>query len=97
MNKLLLYTLLKKLYRVKRSVRPVQNTMDSDRGIRTLFTSAKTQRTELEASTDLTSTSYQENLQAAIASLEECRKIADHISLFSPNEIEDDISSWDLQ
>ena len=80
-----------------RSVRPVQNMMDSDIDIRTLFTSAKTQRTELEASADPTSSTYQENLQAAIASLEECRKIADHISLFSPNETEDDISSGDLQ
>lgn len=71
--------------------------MDIDINIRSLFTSAKTQRNELESSPDPTSSVYQENLEAAITSLEECRKIADRISLFSPNETEDDISSGDLQ
>ena len=71
--------------------------MDSDRDIRTLFTSTKTQRKELESSPDPTSSIYQDNLQAAITSLEECRKIADRISLFSPNETEDDIPTGDLQ
>lgn len=71
--------------------------MDTDINIRTLFTSAKNQRKELESSPDPTGSDYQENLQAAITSLEECRKIADRISLFSPNETEDDISSGDLQ
>lgn len=65
--------------------------------IRTLFTSAKSQRKELESSADPTGYAYQENLQAAITSLEKCRKIADRISLFSPNETEDDIPSGDLQ
>lgn len=71
--------------------------MDANKDIRTLFTSAKTQRNELESFPDPTSSVYQVNLQAAIASLEECREIADRISLFSPNETEDDISSGDLQ
>ncbi|KAM0803009.1 tapa protein [Usnea florida] len=71
--------------------------MESDLNIRSIFTSAKIQRNELESSSEPTSSAYQENLQAAISSLEECRKIADRISLFSPNETEDDISSGDLQ
>lgn len=71
--------------------------MDTELNIRTLLTSAKNQRKELETSPEPTSSIYQENLQAAITSLEECRKIADRISLFSPNETEDDISSGDLQ
>ena len=75
----------------------IQRKMDTDINIRTLFTSAKTQRKELESFSDPTSSIYQENLQAAIKSLEGCRKIADRISLFSPNETEDDISSGDLQ
>ena len=74
-----------------------QNTMDSNVDIRSLFTSAKTQRKEFDSSADPTSSVYEENLQAAITSLEKCRKIADRISLFSPNETEDDISSGDLQ
>lgn len=71
--------------------------MDTDINIRTLFSSAKNQRKELDSSLEPISSFYQENLQAAIKSLEECRKIADRISLFSPNETEDDISSGDLQ
>jgi len=65
--------------------------------MRALFTLAKNQRKQLEISSDSTSALYQENLQAAIVTLEECRRIADRISLFSPNETEDDISSGDLQ
>ena len=71
--------------------------MDHDINIRSLFATAKAQRKELESSPDPTSSVYQENLESAITSLEECRKIADRISLFSPNETEDDISSGDLQ
>ena len=76
---------------------PIESTMEPDIDIRTVFNSAKTQRKELESSPDPISSVYQDNLQAAIASLEECRKIADRISLFSLNETEDDVSSGDLQ
>lgn len=71
--------------------------MEHQSSIRALFSSARNQRKELEQSSDPTSTIYQENLQAAIATLEECRAIADRITLFSPNETEEDISSGDLQ
>lgn len=65
--------------------------------MRTLFASAKAQRKGLEASPDPIATQYQENLQAAIASLEECRQLADRVSLFSSNEFEDDVATEDLQ
>lgn len=71
--------------------------MEPDSNLRTLFTTAKTQRQQLESSPDTTSALYQENLQIAIAALETCRKIADRISLFSPNETEEDVASGDLQ
>ncbi len=71
--------------------------MEPDSNIRTLFTTAKTQRQELDSSPDPTSALYQENLQSAITALETCRKIADRISLFSPNETQEDIASGDLQ
>ena len=71
--------------------------MEHQSSIRTLFSSARNQRKELEQSSDPTSTIYQENLQAVIATLEECRVVADRITLFSPNETEEDISSGDLQ
>ena len=65
--------------------------------VRTLFANSKAQRKELDTIPDLGSDLYHENLQAAIATLEECRKIADRISLFSDNETEDDIPTGDVQ
>lgn len=69
----------------------------SGTSIRTLFTHAKSQRTDLESAPSTTSFAYQENLQAAIHSLETCRQIADRLSLFSSNETVEDLSSGDLQ
>ena len=65
--------------------------------IRTLFATSKAQRQELNTILDPSNALYHENLQAAIATLEQCRKIADQISLFSNNETEDDIPTGDLQ
>lgn len=69
---------------------------ESQTNIRTLFAKAKLLQKQLE-SLESTSQIYQENLQSAISTLEECRKLADKVSLFSPNESADDISSGDLQ
>lgn len=71
--------------------------MEQESNIRQFFVAARNQRKQLETSTDPTSALYQENLQSAIAALEGCKKIADRISLFSQNEIEEDIASGDLQ
>lgn len=71
--------------------------MEPETSIRSCFASAQAHRKSLENSPDTTTTQYQENLQAAIASLRECRNLADRISLFSPNETEDDIATLDLQ
>ena len=71
--------------------------MESDTSIRGLFATAQNRRKSLESFPDTTDSDYQENLQAAIASLDGCRALADRISLFSPNESEDDIASVDLQ
>lgn len=71
--------------------------MESQSNVRTLFSTSKGQRKELDTIPDSSSALYQENLQAVIATLEECRKIADRISLFSDNESEDDIPTGDLQ
>ena len=71
--------------------------MEADASIRGYFASAQAHRRTLETSADTTSSTYQENLQAAIASLEECRRLANRISLFSLNETEDDISTTDVQ
>ena len=71
--------------------------MEPDLNLRTLFNTAKTQRQQHDSSPDPTSTLYQENLFSAITTLETCRKILDRISLFSPNETEEDIATGDLQ
>ena len=71
--------------------------MEPESNLLTLFTSAKEQRQQLESAPDSTSALYQENLQSAITALETCRKITDRLSLFSPNETEEDIASGDLQ
>ncbi|KAL8788943.1 MAG: hypothetical protein Q9195_007059 [Heterodermia aff. obscurata] len=71
--------------------------MEPETSIRSYFAAAQAQRKNLENSPDTTTAQYQENLRAAIASLKECRDMADRISLFSPNETEDDIATVDLQ
>ncbi|MDI1486523.1 MAG: Type 2A phosphatase-associated protein 42 [Ramalina farinacea] len=62
-----------------------------------LFATAKSKRSNLEAFASATDPLYQENVRSAIEALEQCRKLADRISLFSPNELLEDISSNDLQ
>ncbi|MCJ1230735.1 hypothetical protein MMC12_007409 [Toensbergia leucococca] len=71
--------------------------MESQTNIRTLFASAKVQRKRLDSDPEPGNAIYQENLRAAIATFEDCRRLADRLSLFSPNETEDDISSADLR
>ncbi len=70
---------------------------DSPRNIRALFSSGNHLRQEVEASYDINSSIYEENLRAALSTFEECRRLAGEISLFSQNETLDDISSGDLQ
>jgi len=65
--------------------------------LRGLFTEAEAKRQEIESSWNSNSAAFQENLSAAIATYEECLKVADQVSLFSINEILDDVSSGDLQ
>ena len=64
--------------------------------LRTLFSTANDLKNQLD-SLQTASQQYQENLRAAISKFEESRELAARISLFSPNETEDDISSSDLQ
>ena len=71
--------------------------MASQTNLRTLFASTRSQRKTIESGVEPDSVTYQENMHAAIATLEECRRLADSLSLFSSNETEDDIASGDLQ
>ena len=65
--------------------------------LRALFGTGKKQKKQLESISDSTAATYHENLRSAITVFEECRSLTERMSLFSPNETEDDISSSDLQ
>jgi len=65
--------------------------------LRERFEDGETRRRALEAAWDSNSAAFQQNLAAAIASYEECLRLADRVALFSPNETLDDIASGDLQ
>lgn len=71
--------------------------METQSSLKTLFALFKTQQKYLESTTEPSSPVYQEHLRAAIATIEECSRLVDSLSLFSRNESEDDIASTDLQ
>ena len=70
---------------------------ESNTSIRTLFDSAEKLRTALDTYANPNDTEFQDNISNAIVTYEECRKLADQLALFSPNETVDDISSGGLQ
>jgi immunoglobulin-binding protein 1 len=65
--------------------------------LKSLFLDAEELQKSLESAYDSNSASYLETVDTAVATLLECRKLADQLSLFSPNETVDDISSGDLK
>jgi hypothetical protein len=69
----------------------------AEQSIKSLFSSAEHQRKDIESSWDTDTAIYQQNLAAAIATYDDCLKLADRLSLFSPNETLEDITSGDLQ
>lgn len=71
--------------------------MESQSNLKTLFALFKTQQKHLDSTTEPSSAVYQDNLRAATATIEECSRLVDSLSLFSRNESEDDIASTDLQ
>jgi immunoglobulin-binding protein 1 len=72
---------------------------DEPQSLRGLFSRAERGREDLSSSYETNTPTYQENLElsATIATYEECLKIAEQVSLFSPNETLEDISSSDLR
>jgi immunoglobulin-binding protein 1 len=70
---------------------------DENRSLRSVYSDAEQQRASIESSFNSTSSAFQENLVSTIQLYEECLNIADRVSLFSPNESLDDISTADLQ
>ena len=70
---------------------------DEPKSIRALFVAAERLRNDLSNAYDSNNPTYQDNLSKAIAAYESCLKLADQVSLFSPNESLDDVSSSDIQ
>lgn len=69
----------------------------AEQSIKSLFSSAELQRKDIESSWDSNAETYKQNLAAAIATYQDCLKLADRLSLFSPNETLEDLTSGDLQ
>ena len=65
--------------------------------LRSVYAAAENLRRGIESSFDTNAPAYQAQVTAAIKAYEQCLKIAGHISLFSPNESIEDISSHDIQ
>ncbi|KAL9071446.1 MAG: hypothetical protein Q9157_005459 [Trypethelium eluteriae] len=62
-----------------------------------LTTDAEKRRAELESVINANTAAFQQNLSSAIAVYDRCLKVADQVSLFSPNETLEDVSSKDIE
>ena len=69
----------------------------ADQNLKSLFNSAELLRSNIETSWETNAETYQQNIASAVAKYEDCRVLADRLSLFSPNETLEDITSGDLQ
>ncbi|GAB1214520.1 hypothetical protein ATERTT37_003684 [Aspergillus terreus] len=70
--------------------------MEQPQNLRTLFTTAKAEKTELEARPDTNTDRFRNDVSATITKLEECQRLVDVLSLFSSNEPLEDIATGDL-
>ncbi|KAM3069605.1 Type 2A phosphatase-associated protein 42 [Clarireedia jacksonii] len=69
----------------------------TDSSLKSLFDSAERQRLAIESSWSSNTQSYQQDVASTIKIFEDCCKLRDSLSLFSPNEILEDVNSGDLQ
>lgn len=69
----------------------------TEQTIKSLFSLAEKKRNAAEVARDISDSAYRENIASAIATYEECRQLADRLTLFSPNETLEDIASGDLR
>ena len=69
---------------------------ESPTTLRSLFLSAKSKEADLQH-LESSSNAYQDNLQAALTALQECRKLIERVAVFSPNETSEDIATFSIQ
>lgn len=70
---------------------------EKPQNLQALFAAAKNRKKSVESATETNNDSYRELLSGAIKQFEECQRFITQLSLFSPNETVDDISTGDLQ
>lgn len=71
--------------------------MDQPQSLRSLFASAKDEKTALESRADSNTDAYRDDIKATIAKFHECQRQVGILSLFSANETLDDVSTVDIQ
>ncbi|KAM7213592.1 TAP42-like protein [Rhypophila decipiens] len=69
---------------------------DEPRSLKQVFADAETKRLSLENSTDTTSQSYLDTVSSAVQGYRDCLGFTEKLSIFSPNETFEDISTSDL-
>ncbi|KKK13665.1 tapA protein [Aspergillus rambellii] len=70
--------------------------MEQPQNLRSLFAEAKREKAALEARPDTNSDSYRGDVNATIAKFEECHRLIGALSMFSSNELLEDLSTSDL-
>ncbi|KAG0129260.1 TAP42-like protein [Tuber indicum] len=70
---------------------------ENQESLRSLYDSGERLRKEIEESYDYNSPAYQQKLQTAIRTYQECKKLVDQISLFSTNESLEDVVSSEIR
>jgi len=75
----------------------MDNSADTDQSLRVTFDKAEALRTSLEKTYDCNCEGYQTKLKDAVKTYEECKKLVAGLSLFSPNEILEDVSSPEIK
>ncbi|KAI0204786.1 TAP42-like family protein [Astrocystis sublimbata] len=69
---------------------------EEPRTLKSVYQAAEGKRLAIEASYEINSSSYQDDVAAAIQQYEDCVRIIDKISLFSSNESLEDVATSDL-
>ncbi|KAK3318447.1 TAP42-like protein [Apodospora peruviana] len=69
---------------------------DEPRSLKEIFADADSKRLSLEQAHDTTSDSYTETVSAAVKGYQDCLRLINTFSIFSPNETLEDISTSDL-
>ncbi|KAJ6133996.1 hypothetical protein N7523_000318 [Penicillium sp. IBT 18751x] len=70
--------------------------MEESQSLRSLFQSARDDKTELETRGDTNTEAYRDAVNATIAKFHECQRQISILSLFSSNESLDDVSTGDI-